>query len=46
MAKTKKLPDPPRTEHVEGQESMFTDQQLWSYRYGKTAAQTPKPRKP
>lgn len=45
MAKTKKLPDPPRTEHVEGQESMFTDQQLWSYRYGNTTAQTPKPRK-
>lgn len=37
MAKTKKLPDPPRVEHVEGQQSMFNDQQLWSYKYSKTA---------
>lgn len=35
----KKTPEPPRTEHVEGQESMFSDQQLWSYRYGKSAPQ-------
>ncbi len=33
----KKTPQPPRTDHVEGQQSMFTDRQLWSYKYGKAA---------
>lgn len=46
MAQVKKLPDPPRVEPIKGQESMFTDSQLWEYKYGSSAKakDVPKPR--
>lgn len=34
MAAVKKLPDPPRHEQSKEEGSLFSDHQLWSYKYG------------
>ena len=35
---SKKLPDPARSD-VKGQESMFTDRDLWAYKHSKNGGQ-------